>query len=178
MKTLTIDDDLYAEIDSHTSEIFSHSDVLRKLLSLKHQKPRASSSDAPDSGGNEPGKIISFIQSREYQMRHKAIDKYLAILGWLYKNRPDEFIKIEDYKRGDRVYFAKSEKAIEEGGGGNIRAKRIPDSPFWALVTLDNSSKRTILRAILRSFGHTSAEVNTVVETLPDSKKGSMFEGF
>ena len=102
---------------------------------------------------------------------YKGIDKYLAILGWLYKHRPSEFAKVEDFRRGSRVHFARSQRAIEESGKGAIHAKRIPNTPVGALSTLDNRTKRVILADMLHAVGFQQDEIKIVLGTIPDSDR-------
>lgn len=171
MKTITIDDDVFVRIDKLGSGIFTHSDVIRKLLdkSLKLEE-RPTTGEASHRPEPQPkSSLIAFVQSDGYMILYKAIDKYLAVLRWLWENRQSEFSKVENYQRGNRVYFAKSQKAVEDGGGGSITARQIPKTPIWTLATLDNRAKRVILKDILRSLNFPAVEINQVVETIPDS---------
>jgi negative regulator of replication initiation len=97
-----------------------------------------------------------------------AINKYLTVLGWVNKNRPTEFLKILDFRRGDRLYFGKSQRQVEDSGEG-IDAKQIPGSDIWAMSTLDNRTKRNLLADLLSLFGFHAGEINVVVDSIPDS---------
>jgi negative regulator of replication initiation len=173
MKTITIgiDSDLFTEIDKRTTPDFDHSDVINKLLkralnlSGPSEAPRAIQTSVPVLSEKEG--IVSFVQTPEYRVLN-GIDKYLAVLAWLHKTRPNEFGKIENYRKGNRTYFSKSQKQVEDSGTG-INAKPIPGTLWWALATLDNRAKRDILSDILHLFNFQPGDINRVVDTIADS---------
>jgi len=181
MKTINLEDDVFADLDKLTTEFFSHNDVIRKLL-----LSRGADFKPPVPAGNpfqvpENGSVVAFVQSANYRMLTSGINKYLAVLGWLYKTHTKDFQKVENYRRGNRVYFARSQRAVEEGGSGAIHAKQIPNSPVWTLATLDNRTKRIILADLLPLFGFKQNEINEVVSTISDSGRhrgGKLFTEF
>jgi negative regulator of replication initiation len=181
MKTIHLDDDVFTEIDKLATGIFSHSDVIRKLLKMTpSERVESVNSLKTSSGSVSKGGIVSLMQSPEYQLLRSGIDKYLTVLSWLHRNRRNEFDKVLEYRRGNRIYFAKSQRAVEQGGGGNIHAKQIPGSDYWVLATLDHKSKREILHDVLHLLGFQPAEINVVVGTIPDSgrHRSSLLDGF
>jgi negative regulator of replication initiation len=153
MKTIQIDDVLFAEIDNRTGlGTFTHSEVIRKLLHLNSSLAKESSKNEYACNLDQPPvrSIVPLLQSPEYRAKWKGIDKYLGVLSFLYESYPTDFERvIEEFTRGNRVYFGKSRDVVERGGNGAIHAKRIPKCPFWALATLDNKSKSDILTQIL-----------------------------
>jgi negative regulator of replication initiation len=165
---MSIDDDLFKEIDRRTTPDFDHSDVVQKLLkkSLSLPQPTIPHKPDPTPRAIQPAKdgIVSFVQTPEYRVL-SGINKYLAVLGWLANNRPNEFKKLDQYRRGKRVYFGKSQQEVE-GSGKNIKAKPIPGSTVWALETLDNRAKKDLLADVLRICDCESADVNAVVDTI------------
>ena len=174
MKTLaiTIDDGLFAEIDKRTTSDFDHSDVVQKLLkkalasSQQMSPPEFKPSSSPLALPVK-NNLVSFIQTPEYKVL-SGINKYLAILGWLHKNRPEDFEKVENYRRGNRIYFGKSQRQVEDSGDG-VSAKQIPGTNIWALATLDNRAKRGLLSDVLQLFNLPASEINIVVDSIPDS---------
>jgi len=164
MKTINLEDDVFAELDKLATGFFSHNDVIRKLLLSRGADPKLPAPTANPFQVPQNGSIVDFVQSVSYRMLTSRINKYLAVLGWLYKTRPSDFHKVENYKRGNRVYFARSQKAVEEGGNGAIHAKQIPNSPIWTLATLDNRTKRIILADLLPLFGFKEDEIKAVIQ--------------
>jgi negative regulator of replication initiation len=168
MKTINLEDTVFADLDKLTSPLFSHSDVIRKLLLSRGGDVQPT----VQVRASENGSLAAYVQSADYRMLNSGISKYLAVLGWLVKSHPKEFQKVLTYKRGTRVYFAGSEKEIMDGGNGALTARKIPNSSVWTLATIDNPTKRKILSAILRVFGYKSDEINSVVSTIADSGRG------
>ncbi len=112
---------------------------------------------------------MNFVTSAEYE-RESAVGKYLGILGWLYRNEEDRFVKtIEEYNRGKRVYFARERERIGKSGRGNLQVREIPNSPYWSLVTLDNKTKRGIIADILGIVGYPHDVCSRVSATIEDS---------
>jgi negative regulator of replication initiation len=185
MKTLhiTVDDGLFEEIEKRTTVDFDHGDVVQKLLKkalmLPQQKTASESMQNSKPASLRKDNIVSFVQSPDYKVL-SGINRYLAVLGWLHKNRPEEFKKIENYRKGNRVYFGKSQQQVEESGDG-ITAKQIPDSNLWALSTLDNRAKRGLIEDILQLCNFQPSEVNAVVNSIPDSgrhRRENIFANF
>jgi negative regulator of replication initiation len=166
VKTLSIDDDLFLEIDKLATGIFTHSDVIRKLLSKSPGQKDTAQTSSANTILAPKGSVGEFVQGAQYKAIRKTGDRYLMVLGWIHKNRPEEFLKIEGYQRGRRKYFATSEKAITQSGQGPIKAKQIPKSQFWALVTLDSQSMRGVLVDVLRLTGFQPNEISAVAQTI------------
>jgi negative modulator of initiation of replication len=114
--------------------------------------------------------LVGFIRSDPFQRHHQAVNKFLLLLGWLYLNHPKEFADAAlGFRRGNRRYFAKSQKEIEQSGNG-IAAKAIPQSPFWVLTTLDNKSKRIIIEDLLQILKYSRGDINLTLAELRDSE--------
>jgi negative regulator of replication initiation len=173
MKVLNIhiDDELLAEIEKRTTPDFDHNDVIQKLLKkalaspLPTNAPKTNSEPTPTVSSKNS--ILTFIQSPEFKIA-SGINKYLAVLAWVNKNRPKEFQKIEDYRKGNRIYFGRTQRQVEDSGKG-INATEIPGSNVWALTTLDNRAKRSLLEDLLHIFNFPPGEINAVINSLPDS---------
>jgi negative regulator of replication initiation len=180
---INIDDALFLEIEKRTTPDFDHNDVIQKLLKkallpsqpTNPSKPKSDPSVIPSAKNS----IVSFVESPEYKVL-SGINKYLAVLGWLHKYRANDFEKVESYRRGNRVYFGKSQRQVEESGE-NIAAKQIPGSSVWTLATLDNRAKRGLLADVLQLCNFQSGEINIVIDTIPDSgrhRRENIFKGF
>jgi negative regulator of replication initiation len=171
MKTLNIqiDEQLFVEIEKRTTPDFDHNDViqklLRKALTPLPNAPKPNSELSPNPSAKNG--ILPFIQSPEFKIA-SGINKYLAVLAWVNKNKPKEFQKIEDYRKGNRIYFGKTQRQVEDSGK-NINATQIPGSNIWALTTLDNKAKRNLLEDLLHIFNFQPGEINAVISALPDS---------
>lgn len=171
------------EIEKRTTTDFDHNDVIQKLLKkalLPTQSPVPSKAKSDFSAiPSAKASIGSFVQSPEYKVL-SGINKYLAVLAWLHKYKPNEFEKVDNYRRGNRIYFGKSQRQVEESGE-RINAKQIPGSTIWTLATLDNRAKRGLLADVLQLCNIHPGEINIVIDTIPDSgrhRRENIFKGF
>jgi len=174
MHSIQIDDQVYAELSRRVTGFnVTPNDVLRRILDLPTPSsplPLEKHINSPQPVGvPSPQTLTEFIRSERFQRHHQTVDRFLVILGWLHVTHPKQFADaVLGFQRGKRLYFAKSEKDILENGE-NVTAKPIPQSPFWALTTLDNKSKRLVLEDILRALSYSRGDINIVLAELPDS---------
>jgi negative modulator of initiation of replication len=175
MNSIQIDDQVFAELSRRATGFHvTPNDVLRRILNL--QTPSSPQALATPLAANQTppaipvaATLLEFIRSERFQRHHQTIDRFLVILGWLHSAHPKEFADAAlGFRRGKRLYFAKSEQEILQSGDGTT-AKPIPQSPFWALTTLDNKSKRIVLEDVLRALGYPLGDINLVLAELPDS---------
>jgi negative modulator of initiation of replication len=166
INTIEIDDQVLTELSRRATGFHvTPNDVLRRILSLAAPAPAA----PPPSPQPLASTLAEFVKSERFQRHHQAIDRFLVILGWLHSAHPKQFAEAAlKFHRGNRVYFAKSEKEILESGDG-VTARQIPQSPFWALATLDNKSKRLVMEDILRALGYSRGDISLALAELPDS---------
>jgi negative regulator of replication initiation len=171
MNSIEIDNQVFAELERRASGFNTKpNDVLRRILGLSNPPPEQPTIPKTSPKLTPPSStVIEFIKSERFQRHQQAIDRYLALLGWLYAAHSKQFAEAAlKFHRGSRAYFAKSEKEILEGGE-NVTADQIPQSPFWTLTRLDNKSKRQVLRDILFALGYVQSDVNFVLTVIPDS---------
>lgn len=174
MHSVEIDDQVLAELSRRATGFHATpNDVLRRLLNLgalSQESPKhAISNGTPLLTDALPSTLPEFIRSERFTPHHQAVDRFLAILGWLHHTHPKQFADMAlAFRRGSRRYFAKSEREILQSGDG-ITAKPIPKSPFWVLTTLDNKSKRIVLEDLLRALGYAPGDINMALSALPDS---------
>lgn len=144
MRTIEIDDDLYAYIASQTKEIGeTAADILRRLLGI----PRKANSGSAN-GQHELAKVLE-----NSGLKFKsAVDKFLFILGEAYKKKPDTFDKILTIQGRGRKYFATNKSEIEDSGN-STQPKQIPGTPYWVMTNSPTPQKATMLRQALEATG-------------------------
>jgi len=145
-------------------------DVLREILGLPKESSKAVSFPAAaEAPNNSDSTLTELVCSKMFQKYRQAIDRYLFVLAWLQKFRNEDFeTVVQRFYRGNRKYFAKSEKEILDSGEG-ISAREIPGSEFWAMTTLDNKTKRLVLEDILQALKYSAGEIDIVLDAIPDS---------
>lgn len=171
MHSIAIDDEVFADLAARATGFnVTPNAVLRRILGLPTADLDESAISPLDSGKAEtPQSLVGFIRTQKFQRHQQTVDRFLLILGWLHAKDAKVFATaIMGFQRGKRLYFARSKSEILKNGA-NVTAKPIPQSPFWALTTLDNKSKRLIIEDLLSSLKYSRSEIQAVMSELPDS---------
>ncbi len=179
MNSVEIDDEVFAELSRRAVGFHvAPNDVIRRILDLPDLSPTvslrgkeavASAPSNPQTTSAEITPLVRFVRSDLFRRSDHAVDRFLLLLGWLFLNHRNAFADaILEFRRGNRRYFAKSQKEIEQSGAG-ITAKAIPQTPFWVLTTLDNRSKRAIIEDLLQTLRYSRGDINAALAELRDS---------
>jgi negative modulator of initiation of replication len=143
MQSIKIEDDLFDELMDLVVETGkSFSDIIR------HWKEESESKLSADSISEKEEGVLDLIESSEFQSAGTAIRRYLMILSHAYDQDPDNFSKILDIEGRSRKYFGNSREELSRSGK-KVRPERIPDTPYWAITRISNSSKKKRLRQAL-----------------------------
>lgn len=102
--------------------------------------------------------LRGFLSSSGFQSKRYAIDRYLALIGFLYEVHRDALDGITDLRGHHRRYFARDEDSLREHGV-QVNPKRVPGTPYWAMSRLSNQDKRQILTTMLHSLGYDKGTV-------------------
>lgn len=171
MKTIEIDDELYHYIASRTQAIGeSASDILRRLLRLPASpqpfvlvqenmlNELKSLAKLPKEKKNLSGqeKIIKRVEfvlaSSQFIEERKVVNRFLQLLSALYVTNPNGFAHAtENIQGSERIYFAKDQEVIL-ATGSSVKAKQIPESPFWVITNNNTERKGIILSALMTAM--------------------------
>lgn len=168
MKTIELDDDLYFYIASQTRHIGeSASDILRRLLEQSaHAKVNAASRQAEpltpatmqtlapvtqDKSG-----IQALLASGVLQQEEKSINRFMLLLGALYRDDPAKFTQATEIKGRKRVYFSQDPEALR-ASGSTTKPKPVPDTPFWVITNTNTSRKQNMVAQLMASMGYDDA---------------------
>ena len=158
MKSINLEDDLYAYImDKVAKSGRSPSAVLRTELGLPN--PSRSDSESPNAEklirrDTASQRLSDFLDSPPLRTHRMAVKKYLAILSFVYQEKPDAFVRVPEIVKGrSRNYFGKSKQELT-ARGTSVNPQPIPDSPFWAVTNNDTSRKRDLLEDVLKFLGY------------------------
>ena len=168
MHTIQVDDGVLKALEAQVSGFGqTPNDVLRRLLDLDGGTTAAPSHAAV----KDP--VLKLLESPSFLALSEAEERYLAILGVLYSNHRTHFSRLETYGKGKRPYFARSTEAIK-AAAPYAGAKAVPNSPYFALTTLDNASKRKVLQKALTMFGYRASTTSKATATIPSrTRSGS-----
>ena len=156
MKSINLEDDLYHFIiDRVASTGKSPSSVLRMELGLTE----SSDSPEPVEGDAASQQLSDFLESPRFRMHRMAVKKYLAILSFVYQQKPETFERVPESVTGrSRKYFAKSEQELI-ALGSSVNPQPIPESPYWAVTNNDTPKKRQVLEDVLKLLGYAQAVI-------------------
>jgi len=76
---------------------------------------------------------------------------------------------------GSRKYFGRAEREILDTAPGT-KAKQIPNSEYWVMVTFSNDDKKKLLRRVMRFLGYSGADTERALREFPDSKGRQAFD--
>ena len=158
MKTVQIDDDIYAFLVSQTKVIGeSASSILRRVLAIEGAS--TSADEDPEEGWISA--LADFLTSTDFQRLRNVTDRYLAILGELYRRHGDEFAKVLEVAGRKRSYFGRSAAEVE-ASGRSLEPRLIPGSDYWAMTNASTDYKREILEDVLRQFGYSALDLSVI----------------
>lgn len=196
MKTITIDDKLYAFIASQTKHIGeSASDILRRILledhGLKEGEPESVDLKRPKEVSKAVKEINKIKQNKHIEETHEVVnasavfnllsqhrlkedmsmvERFLLILGALHKAHSQQFECVLDIKGKGRLYFAKNKETLLSSGS-STNPKAIPESPFWVVTNNNTAKKRTMLNQAAKALGYNVQAIEKL-NNLFDPKKG------
>lgn len=185
MKTIEIDDELYHYIASRTQAIGeSASDILRRLLRLPASPQpfvlvqenmlnelkdlaKLPKEKKQVSLQEKVQKRIEFVlTSPQFIDETKVVNRFLQLLSALYVSDAEGFaFATENVQGSERIYFAR-DKEIILATGSSVKAKQIPDSPFWVITNNNTERKGIILSALMSSMGLPEALIERVKASL------------
>lgn len=168
MKTINVDDDVYAELLRHAVGFNdTENDAIRRLLKLTAATPPQALSQNPSSQSG----LSAFVASPEFQQYNQGIDRFLILLSWAHNSNPKGFAESAkaNATRGTRRHFGDTKEEVESSGQ-HVVAKLIPGSSIWTLTSpLDNSTKRKVLGAVFLVMGFSPADVALIRAQIPDT---------
>jgi negative modulator of initiation of replication len=182
MKKIDVDDDVYEYIVRNTRENGeSASSLLRRLLGLKttshdsngSQQGQMPNPPNPRPGDPDPPKVPSqlgtFLSSPDFICLRQAVDRFLALLGWLWQCDATKFEVVQEVRGRRRVYFAKSCEAIL-AGGRSTHPQRIPGTPWYVVTNNDTPKKQSILAQVMSRLRFCEGEIEEAVSCIePDN---------
>lgn len=171
MKTIEIDDELYHYIASRTQAIGEDaSDILRRLLrlpaspqpfvlvqetmlnELKDLAKLPKNKKTLSLQEKAIKRVDYVLKSAKFADEKKVVNRFLQLLSALYITNPEGFAHATENVQGsERIYFARDKEVIL-ATGSSVKAKLIPDSPFWVITNNNTERKGIILSALMNEL--------------------------
>lgn len=150
MKTIEVDDEVYAYIAGKTRAIGElASDILRRELKMPATGEQTGD-ERQDLG--ESHELSEVLEGLRLKLATTAVEKFLIILSEAFKMRPKDFPNILEVRGRDRIYFATNRSCIVERGQ-STQPKQIPGTEYWVMTNSPTSQKASMLFDALRAIG-------------------------
>jgi len=180
MKTIEVDDELYAYIASHTRHIGeSASDILRRMLkfSAASQPATPVSKEVRASNVVAEAKTVAPVKDKvravrelllsdEYAEQKKAVNRFLLVLTTLYSLDNKAFAEATESLHGrTRVYFAADERTLIQNGN-QTKPKQVPGTPYWVITNTNTGRKCSMVEHIMQSMQFPAELIEKVCGTI------------
>ena len=184
MKTITIDDELYAYIASQTKYIGEGaSDILRRLL-LPETEPQQTAAVieqsveaemaqetaveqepvndvAVETNADSEG-VFSLLASTGIDASASKVEIFLQVLSALHQTNSNAFNRVLDVKGRNRLYFANSKEELL-ASGSSTNPKQVPASEFWVVTNNNTGKKVAILKEVAQVLGYSQQDTQRLV---------------
>lgn len=169
MKTIQIDDEVFHALESKVKGFGeTPNDVIKRLLlDLKSPQTKPAKNGETVERLAKLHPLVELVSSPEFLTR-KAKERYFEVLRFVCTDRPQEFAKLNGFKRGSRIQISTDRNAIEKSGR-NTHPQKLEGTHYWVLSNLSNNRIRVILSYILRLLRYDSGVISSVTKAIPDS---------
>lgn len=158
MATIEIEDDIHSYLLQHIEEIGeSASSILRRRL-IAFPKTTAT-----EAGGQS--ELAEFLASSGFRRLRNVKDRFLAILGEVYRRDPDAFAAVEDIAGRKRQYFSTDRSQIMSSGK-SVAPREIPGSPYWVMTNASTSYKKTLLRKVMHVLDYSDLAIREATRAI------------
>jgi negative regulator of replication initiation len=106
----------------------------------------------PDRPALAGDSLLFHLIGAEFTSLDQPVDRYLALLAWCGKNYATDFADFVSHQESGRRYLAWNRAEINEARARN-QARQIDGTPFWAVMTIDDSVKRRFVCRLLEFIG-------------------------
>jgi len=138
------------------------------LLSEKAAEKLVRKNGSPtiEMNGSAELALLDFVSDPALLCRNTT-DRYLAILGFAFKDKRDKFARVLEVSGRRRKYFADSREAIEESGT-STHPHPVPGSQkkYWAMTNTATPMKREMLSKALKVLEYSLAEVEAACRAI------------
>lgn len=179
MKTIEIEDDLYAFIASQTQHIGeSASDILYRLLmpaakvaekkqAVKTQGAAEQKAVVEKQAAPKPavvaGDLIEELKQQGSDVKRPKVEIFVDILNRLFHRHTADFHNVLDIKGANRLYFAKDKETLL-ASGKSTNPKLINDAGIWVVTNNNTAKKVSILLAVMAVLGYSNQTAQQVAD--------------
>jgi negative modulator of initiation of replication len=120
-----------------------------------------------------PSALVHFVSDPAFLCRNTT-ERYLAILGFAYREKQDKFAKVLNVSGRRRKYFAASHEEIDKSGT-STHPHAVPgsDKKYWAMTNADTTQKRDMLSKALQVLEYDPTEIEVAARAIDDDTRAS-----
>ena len=153
MKKLELSDEAIAALQQvATDRHLSPSDLVMALLA----------GSRPTRAGDQ---LLAFLAGDAFSARTDSTDRYLELLAWCAKNHAADFADFISHQDSGRRYLMLDRDGINAVRSGN-HARQIDGTQFWAVMTIDDATRRRFICRLLEFIGYPDETVATAIRAL------------
>lgn len=96
--------------------------------------------------------LLFHLASAEFAILTDQIERYLNLLAWCARNYSTDFADFISHQESGRHYLAWNRDEINEARARN-HARQIDGTQFWAVMTIDDATRRRFVCRLLEFIG-------------------------
>jgi negative modulator of initiation of replication len=96
--------------------------------------------------------LLFHLASAEFTRLADPVDRYLALLAWCARNYATDFADFISHQESGRHYLTWNREEINEARARNL-ARQIDGTQFWAVMTIDDATRRRFVCRLLEFIG-------------------------
>lgn len=116
--------------------------------------------------------LLFYLAGAEFTRLADPIDRYLALLAWCARNYAGDFADFISHQESGRRYLTFNREEINEVRAGN-HSRQIDGTPFWAVMTIDDATRRRFICRLLEFIGCHDETVVHACQALGLAESGS-----
>lgn len=141
--------------------------ALQRLAAAKNASPTEILStllgtDRPALAGDN---LLFYLVSAEFIALTDPIERYLALLAWAANNYSCDFADFISHQESGRRFLALNRDEIHEVRERN-HARQIAGTQFWAVMTIDDATRRRFVCRLLEFIGCHDETVTQAIRAL------------
>jgi negative regulator of replication initiation len=110
-------------------------------------------------------RLLVHLAGAEFAALADPTERYLALLAWCARIDATDFADFIAHQESGRRYLAWSRAEINEARARN-QARPIAGTPFWAVMTIDDATRRRFVCRLLEYIGCHDATVTAACRAL------------
>ena len=153
MRTLELSDDAFAALERlAAAKNLTPADIIAAMVS----------EGRPPIGGDN---LLFFLVSREFTAVTDPAERYLALLAWVAQNYAYDFADFISHQDSALHYLMLGRDEVQEIRA-RYQARQIPGSQYWAVMSIDDTTKARFVRRLLEFVGCHDETVRSALREL------------